>query len=305
MNLRFATRASMLARQQTTVVIALLEKANPGLQCSQQVISTRGDRELGRPLPEIGGKGVFTQELEEAILSGAADAAVHSLKDLPVEERCGLVIGAIPKRADVRDVLVSPKGYTLQTLPPGARVGTSSPRRAAQLLAFRPDLRVQSLRGNLHTRLQKVEQGDFEAIVLAAAGLIRLELEDIITEIIPLETILPAPGQAALAVQCRADDPQVRGLLAAIEDEPTRRCVQVERGFLAGLGGGCSLPVASYARISKPPSVEFSGLVAALDGRRVIRVEGSGEDPAALGAEMARLALEQGAESLLQTNLPK
>ena len=305
MNLRFATRASILARQQTTSVITLLERAHPGLQCSEQVISTRGDRELGRPLPEIGGKGVFTLELEEAILSGAADAAVHSLKDLPVEDSLGLVIGAIPQRADVQDVLVSPRGYTLQTLPPGTRVGTSSPRRAAQLLAFRPDLRVQSLRGNVHTRLQKVEQGDFEAIILAAAGLIRLGLKEKIAETIPLETILPAPGQGALAVQCRANDPQVCGLLAAIEDLPTRSCVQAERGFLAGLGGGCSLPVAAYARITNPPTIEFSGLVASLDGRQVIRVEGSGVDPAALGAEMSRLAIERGADRLLQTNFPE
>jgi len=318
MNLRFATRASALARQQTGSVIQALEQAwkDHHLECSQVVISTRGDRELTQALPEIGGKGLFTLELEAEILAGRVDAAVHSLKDLPVEaeyatsvtdpgsgssaELILAIIGAIPRREDARDVLVSAKGYTLQTLPEGARVGTSSPRRAAQLMANRADLRIENLRGNVNTRIRKVEEGHFEAIVLAAAGLIRLGRADCISEWLSFEQMLPAPGQGALAVQCRSNDKTTLQWLSAIDDTATRREVQAERAFLSGLGGGCALPVAAYATAVAPDGFLLRGLVASVDGRHVIRVEGEGNDPQQLGERLAEQALQAGASQLLK-----
>jgi len=301
MNLRFATRASRLARQQTDSVILALQAAWLGLECRETVLSTRGDRELERPLPEIGGKGLFTQELEAEIMSGSADAAVHSLKDLPVDGSPRLTLGAIPLRQDARDVLISARGYRLMTLPQGARVGTSSSRRAAQLRAARPDLRIESLRGNVDTRLQKAEQEAFDAIVLAAAGLIRLDRQSVITEWLPFDLMLPAPGQAALAVQCRADNARVLGLLAAIEHQPTRRCIEAERAFLTGLGGGCALPIAAFAETASDGTIHLRSLVASADGKQLIRLEGNGLQPDALGAKLARQALEAGAQDLLQT----
>lgn len=299
MMLRFATRASALARQQTGSVIQSLQSAWPGLACRETVLSTRGDRELTRSLPEIGGKGLFTLELEAEIISGRVDAAVHSLKDLPVEGPWELALGAIPSRQDPRDVLVSPRGYRLASLPEGARVGTSSPRRAAQLLAARPDLQIESLRGNVDTRLQKAEQGQYDAIILAAAGLVRLNRLNVVTEWLSLEVMLPAPGQAALAVQCRANDQRVLDLLAPIEDPATRRCVQAERSFLSGLGGGCALPIAAFAEPAQDGSIHLHGLVASNDGKQVIRLVGSGQQPESLGAELARQALDAGAQELL------
>ena len=206
MKLIFATRPSALARWQTQWVITALQKAHPGLICEQKVITTQGDKILDKPLPEIGGKGLFTQELESELLSGAVHCAVHSLKDLPVENAAGLTIGCIPLRAEARDALVSAKGYGVSTLPAGAVVGTSSLRRSAQLLALRPDLRTESLRGTVDTRVRKALTSQYDAIILAGAGLVRLGLEAHVTEWIPLNIMLPAPGQGALAVQCRASD---------------------------------------------------------------------------------------------------
>ena len=297
--LRFVTRTSLLARQQTMLVVNALLAAHPGLECEINEISTRGDRELSRPLAEIGGKGLFTLELEAEILDGRADAAVHSLKDLPVDSNPALVIGAIPLRAEQRDVLVSAEGYTLSSLPPKARVGTSSPRRAAQLLAFRPDLRIENLRGNVDTRLRKAEQGLYDAIVLAAAGLIRLGREAAISEWLPLDVILPAPGQGALAVQCRKDDLDTQNMLQAIEDEPSRICTEAERSFLAGMGAGCSLPVAASAELVADQQILLRALVAAPDGVRIIRLDGMGTDPEELGARLALQAIGQGASDLL------
>ncbi|MEW5872181.1 MAG: hydroxymethylbilane synthase [Chloroflexota bacterium] len=302
MMLAFATRPSQLARRQTQAVMAALQAAWPGLECQEVPIVTQGDRVLDRPLPEIGGKGLFTQELEAELLSGRVQVAVHSLKDLPVDDPAGapsrLAIGAVPARADVRDVLISAAGHTLETLPPGARLGTSSPRRAAQLLAARPDVRIESLRGNVDTRLRKAHQGLYDAIVLAGAGLLRLGLEAQVAQWLPLELMLPAPGQAALAVQCRADDLETLGYLAAIDDPAARRATQAERAFLAGLGGGCSLPVAAYAGINGE-NIDLQGLVSSADGRRQVRCRVSGADPLAVGLACARQALEQGAAGLL------
>lgn len=298
MPLSFATRPSALARWQTQWVIQALQQIWPDLECGEEVITTRGDRILDKPLPEIGGKGLFTQELEAELLSGRLQAAVHSLKDLPIEDPDGLIIGAVPARAPAGDVLISPAGYTLESLPLGARVGTSSLRRGAQLLAYRPDLAITPLRGNVDTRIRKAREGQYEAIVLAGAGVTRLGLEEHVTQWLPLEVMLPAPGQGALAVQCRADDRDTRDRLSALEDPPTRQAVDAERTFLAGLGGGCSLPVAAHAAVQSG-TVELTGLVASPDGRRVIRCREAGLDPHAVGRACAQAATDQGAAELL------
>jgi hydroxymethylbilane synthase len=297
-SLTFATRPSALARWQTQWVIQALQQAWPGLVCQEEIITTRGDRILDQPLPEIGGKGIFTQELEAALLDGRVHAAVHSLKDLPVADPVGLVTGAIPARAEVRDVLVSARGYTLDSLPDGARVGTSSLRRSAQLLALRPDLRIESLRGNVDTRLRKARQEQYDAIILAGAGVMRLGLAAVVSQWLPLSIMLPAPGQGALAVQCRAEDGESLAHLSALEDTPTRLATLAERAFLAHLGGGCSLPIAAYATVIGR-QIELQGLVASLDGQRVIKCVERGVDPDQLGRTCARLALEAGAAAML------
>jgi hydroxymethylbilane synthase len=301
MKLIFATRPSALARWQTRWVITALQQRHPVLACEEKVITTRGDKILDTPLPEIGGKGVFTQELEMELLSEAVHCAVHSLKDLPVAEADGLAIGCIPARAEVRDALISRDGFTLATLPHGAVVGTSSLRRAAQLLAVRPDLRTQSLRGNVDTRLRKAMEGQYDAIILAGAGLTRLGLEEHVTEWLPLDVMLPAPGQGALAVQCRSNDGTTLELLAALEDPATRRAVSAERAFLSGLGGGCAVPVAAYGEVTgdRAPEIQLTGLVISEDGRRAIKVNGRGADALGLGSELAGQAISQGANQIL------
>lgn len=301
MKLIFATRPSVLARWQTQWVIGALKNIHPDLECEEKVITTQGDRVLDRPLPEIGGKGLFTQELESELLSGAVHCAVHSLKDLPVENPAGLAIGCIPARAEVRDALVSKNGYTLATLPQGASIGTSSLRRAAQILSHRPDLRTEPLRGNVDTRIRKALEGQYDAIVLAGAGLTRLGLETHVSEWLPLDQMLPAPGQGALAVQCRADDRSTLDLIAALEDESTRRAVTAERAFLKGLGGGCAVPVAAYAKVESRTTrlIELTGLVISEDGRRAIQVHRAGMDAHLLGNELAHRAVAQGANEIL------
>jgi hydroxymethylbilane synthase len=297
MKLTFATRPSALARRQTQWVIAALKKIHPDLVCDEKIIITQGDKILDRPLPEIGGKGLFTRELESELLSGTAHCAVHSLKDLPVENPIGLTIGCIPARADVRDALISKNGYTITTLPMGASVGTSSLRRASQILSLRPDLRIESLRGNVDTRLRKALDGQYDAIILAGAGLTRLGLDKHVTEWIPLDVMLPAPGQGALAVQCFANDQTTLNLLAALEDNSTRRAVTAERAFLSGLGGGCSVPVAGYATANH--GISLTGLVASPDGKQIIKVSGQGDDANELGRSLAQDAISQGASEIL------
>jgi hydroxymethylbilane synthase len=302
MQLTFATRPSALARWQTARVIQLLQASHPGLECSQYVITTTGDRVLDRPLPEIGGKGFFTAELEEALLSRKVQAAVHSLKDLPVEDSPGLALAAVPERESARDVLVSAQAWTLSDLPEGARVGTSSLRRAAQLLARRPDLIILPLRGNIDTRVRKVLDGEYEAIVLAEAGLTRLGLRAHVREVFPLEVMLPAPGQGALAVQCRADDAESIALLAAIHDPITMAEVRAERAFLAGLGGGCSLPVGAFAE-KEDDTIILTGGVISPDGKQAIRLSAVDNDPNRLGERLADLVLERGAAGLLKASV--
>ena len=300
MLITFATRPSALARWQTHWVSHALKKIWPDLECLEQVITTQGDLILDKPLPEIGGKGLFTQELEAELLTGHVHAAVHSLKDLPVESQPGLTIGAIPARADVRDVLISPDGYSLETLPEGAFVGTSSLRRSAQLLAYRPDLCIMPLRGNVDTRLRKVQEGQYAAIILAGAGVSRLGLEAHITQWLPLEIMLPAPGQGALAVQCRADDIETLQYLSALDDPAARATTLAERSFLAGLGGGCSLPIAAYGSMNgNEAEIELLGLAASPDGKQLVRGWGTGVNPVELGNDLAAQVLAQGAGEFL------
>ena len=293
------SRPSKLARWQTEHVLSLLQAAWPGLSCRMVTLVTEGDKTLDRPLPEIGGKGLFTAELENALRSGEIDLAVHSLKDLPVDSSPGLCIGAISKRADARDVFISANYQSLATLPNKARVGTSSLRREAQIKAARPDLEVLPLRGNVDTRIRKAMQGDYEAIILAAAGLERLDLGRNVTEYLPFEVMLPAPGQGALAVQCRAEDVELIQLLRAVHHPATDQAVTAERAFLAALGGGCSAPVAAYAN-PNGSSLAMTGLVASVDGQRVVRVSAVDESPTALGKRLAHQALDQGAGDLLK-----
>ncbi len=301
-SLTLGTRGSALARWQTDWVAARLREAWPGLECVSQLFTTAGDRIIDKPLTEFGGKGVFTEELESALRAGEIDLAVHSLKDLPIEDSPGLTLGAICARADARDVLIARDRWTLATLPNGARVGTCSLRRTAQLLAARPDLKPHPVRGNVDTRIRKAMQGDYDAIVLAAAGVLRLGLDHYISDYLPLEVMLPAPGQAALAVQCRADDARTRELLQPLDDAPTRAAVTAERAFLQALGGGCSAPVAAYARAEDSRfkiQISMTGSIASVDGRRVIRVFGEGSDSVALGQTLAQQGLAQGAQELL------
>ncbi len=301
MHLVFASRPSALARQQTHWVMQALQRKYPLLSCEEKLVTTQGDRVLNRPLPEIGGKGLFTEELERELLSSSAQCAVHSLKDLPIGDADGLTIACIPPRADPRDVLISARGYMLDGLPFGAEVGTSSLRRSAQVLARRPDLRISSLRGNVDTRLRKALEQKYDAILLAGAGIARLGLEKHITQWLSLDVILPAPGQGALAVQCRADDDHTRLLLAGLDDAATHLAVTAERQFLLGLGGGCSAPVAAYATLSNDPSSEIHllGRVISLDGKKLLDVSGSGPDPVQLGTELAHTAFSIGAAEIL------
>jgi hydroxymethylbilane synthase len=298
MQLTFATRPSVLARWQTTHVIHELQLAWPELSCDQLVISTRGDHILDRSLPDIGGKGVFTYELEQALREGRVQAAVHSFKDLPTENAPGLAIGAVLKRDDVHDVLVCAAGNELDDLPSGSVIGTSSLRRKAQLLAYRPDLQVKDIRGNVDTRLRKLDEGQYDAIVLAAAGLTRLGLQARITQFLPFEIMLPAPGQGALAVQCNADDEATQRCLDSLEVADARQSVSAERAFLAGLGGGCSLPVGALATVSDGV-VNLQTVITAPNGSRGLRLHASGSDPLKLGERLAREALEKGARELL------
>jgi hydroxymethylbilane synthase len=301
MKLIFATRPSALARWQTQWVIHALQTLHPNLQCEEKIITTQGDKILDKPLPEIGGKGLFTKELESELLNGGVHCAVHSLKDLPIQNPAGLTVGCIPVRAEARDVLISASGYALDTLPAHASVGTSSLRRAAQILFLRSDIRTQSLRGNVDTRLRKALDGQYDAIILAGAGLTRLGLDSHVTEWLSLDVMLPAPGQGALAVQCRADDHTILSLLAALDDESTRKAVTAERAFLSGLGSGCAVPVAAYAMTGDQSSViGLTGLVISEDGKKVVKVTGQGIDALELGNELAQKAIQQGADEILK-----
>ena len=294
----FATRPSKLARWQTKYVMDLLREAVPDLVCEEVVITTQGDKVLDKPLPEIGGKGLFTQELEAELIAGNVDLAVHSLKDLPVDDSPGLMIGAIPVRADPRDVIVCPGSFSLGNLPPGFVIGTSSLRRQAQVLHHRPDLQVKSIRGNVDTRIRKVKEEQYDAIVMAGAGITRLGLDEHIAAWLPFSVMLPAPGQGALGIQCRADNKEMLTALNKINHFATAKSVLAERTFLQELGGGCSVPVGAYARVENE-TIMLNGLVAAVDGSHLIEVIGQGENPQTLGKQLAKKALAQGAAEVL------
>jgi hydroxymethylbilane synthase len=290
---RAATRGSPLAIWQAEHVANRLRAVDPGVEVELVVVDTQGDRQLDVPIWELGGKGVFAKEVQAAVLDGRADLAVHSAKDLPSVSVPGLTIACVPERGDPRDALV---GAALAELPLGAEVATGSLRRQAQLAAVRPDLRFVGLRGNMATRLAKA--ADHAAIVVAAAAFDRLGWADQLTERLPTDVVLPQVGQAALAVEARADDADLIALLSAIEHEPSRRCVDAERAFLAELGGDCSLPAACYAVVTAGGLLAVEGRLLSVDGRTVLRhvLEGDAPDT---GTEVARHLLATGGRELL------
>jgi hydroxymethylbilane synthase len=243
------TRGSQLALRQAEMVEAALRGASPGLDVEVRVIKTEGDRRQDVSLDEAGGQGLFVKDIEKALLAGEIDAAVHSLKDMPATTPEGLAIGAVLQRGDPRDALVSGSGAGLAGLPPGARVGTDSRRRAIQALALRPDLRLEGIRGNVDTRIRKTDSGEYDAVVLAAAGLARLGLLGRAAQVFSVDEMVPAVGQAVLAVECRADDARTLGLLAEVDDADTRAAITAERAFLRRLGAGCRLPVGAFAEV--------------------------------------------------------
>ena len=297
------TRGSLLALWQTNWVKTQLEKLHPGIEVDIKVISTKGDRVLDVSLPKLGeqGKGLFTKELEDALFEHHADLAVHSLKDLPTELPAGLQIGAICEREDVRDALVARGGIrSFGKLPERALIGTSSLRRQAQLLAARPDLAVRPIRGNVDTRLRKLDEGTYDGIVLAAAGLHRLGHADRITEHLSEELMVPAVGQGALAIETRADDAAIDEIIRALDHEATRLACRAERAFLKGLGGGCLVPIAAHATIESGVMTVI-GLVASPDGSDSLRTRQSGPsvDAEAIGRLLADELLSRGADRIL------
>jgi len=294
------SRGSPLSRRQTEIALEPIRRAHPGLAFELQAVRTAGDRSRAS-LSEIGGRGVFVAEIERALLDGDIDIAVHSLKDMLSRPTDGLAIAAVAERGDPRDALVSRHGETLAGLPPGATVGTGSPRRAAQLLAARPDLRLADIRGNVDTRVRKVDDGDYDATVLAAAGLARLGLLDRASELISTDVMLPSVGQGALAIQVRAGDQEAIDLVSAADHPPTHRATAAERAFEARLGGGCHAAIAAHAVVAGD-RLHLRGLVAASDGSELLRgeVEGAVEDAEPLGVELAEALLAKGAGRLLE-----
>lgn len=294
------TRGSALALWQTRHVMALLQKAWPARvrEIKEKVISTVGDRRLHQALHTFGGKGAFTEELEAELRAGTIDFAVHSLKDMPTKPAAGLVLGAIPARAAANDAFVSADGTPFEKLPAGARIGTSSLRRTAQLLHLRPDLEAVSIRGNVQTRLAKLNDG-LAGVILARAGLDRLDLAARVTHDFAPEKWLPAAGQGALAIQCRADDEELLALLQAIHDEKTAQEVGAERAFLGALEGGCQVPIGARA-VVKDGVLHLDAVLASLDGKQWIRRQCSGkpEAYAALGAELAAEVLAAGGQEI-------
>lgn len=283
---RVGTRGSRLALRQADEAIARLEAIAPGLEIERVIVRTVGDAILDQPLSQIGDKGLFTKELDVELERKGIDLAVHSLKDLPTAVPHGLTIGAVLARENPADVLISPSGLGLDALPPGARIGTSSLRRKAQLLAHRPDLTVLDLRGNVPTRIAKVEHGDYDAIVLALAGIVRLGLAPKITEELDASRMLPAVGQGAIAIVVREADARVASLVASLDDRPSRLAVMAERALLRRLEGGCQIPIGALGRFASG-RLQLDALVADLDGSKIVR--GSDSDEVATEAEAERL----------------
>ena len=299
--IRIATRKSPLALWQAEFVKARLEQAHPGLEVELLKMSTQGDKILDTPLAKIGGKGLFVKELEHCLFNKEADIAVHSMKDVPVELPEGLHLPIICEREDPRDAFVSNKYKTIDELPQNAVVGTSSLRRQSQLRKYRPDLKIMDLRGNVGTRLGKLDAGNYDAIILASAGLIRLELEERITDFIPTDVILPAIGQGAVGIECREGDDETLELLAPLNHEETQIRVSAERALNHRLEGGCQVPIAGFAEIENNQLV-MRALVGSTDGETIISGDTSGalEDAAKLGTALADDLLNRGAREILQ-----
>lgn len=289
------TRSSKLALWQADYVMDCLQKKYPELHVEKKLMTTKGDKILDAPLAKIGGKGLFTKELEQDMLAGGIDIAVHSLKDMPTEVPDGLIITAITKRYDPGDAFVSNKAASLAELPQGAVVGTSSLRRKAQLLHARPDLVVKDLRGNVNTRLAKLDAGEYDAAILAVAGLKRLGFGGRITEVLPKDMILPAVGQGALAIEAREDDAETRELVAFLNDAATVAGAKAERAFLARVEGGCQVPVGVYAT-PEDGGLHVEAVIASLDGKRLYRdhVSGQVKDAETIGTQLADKLLDAG-----------
>lgn len=297
---RIATRKSPLALWQANYVAAELTKHHPHMVVELVTFSTQGDKILDVPLAKVGGKGLFVKELEAALLDGRADIAVHSMKDVPMEFPEGLGLAVICERENPFDAFVSNQFSDFMSLPAGAVVGTSSLRRQCQLLHVRPDLTVKFLRGNVNTRLAKLDAGEYDAIILAAAGLIRLEMADRIRALMPAEVMLPAVGQGAVGIECRVDDQLVKTLLAPLHDEPTATRVQAERAMNTRLQGGCQVPIAGYATLSQDELV-LEGRVGSNDGQQLLKIQvrGPASQAQALGESLAEQLLAQGADKIL------
>jgi hydroxymethylbilane synthase len=295
-----ATRASRLALWQAEHVKARLEALHPGLAVELLPMSTRGDELVDRRLDQVGGKGLFVKELESAMADGRADLAVHSMKDVPAELPAGFTLAAIGAREDPRDAFVSNRFATLREMPAGAAVGTSSLRRAAQVRERYPALELRLLRGNVETRVAKLDRGEYDAIVLAVAGLVRLGLAERIRSRLSLDESLPAPGQGALGIECLAARSDLVQKLASLGDAATALCVRAERAVSRALGGSCTLPLGAHA-VMRDGRLALSALVASADGRRVLRAHAEGFDPEAVGAAAAQALREQGADAVLQS----
>ena len=298
--IKVGTRDSALALWQTKHVIEQLQKVTNDYTFEIVAVKTKGDKILDVSLAKVGDKGLFTKELEVAMLENETDLAVHSMKDVPTQLVEGLMIGAILKREDPRDVIISPKGYTFATLPQGAKVGTSSLRRKAQVKNLRPDLEICDIRGNLNTRLRKMNEENFDALILAAAGVIRMGWKEQISEYLPVDISLPAVSQGAIGVECRSDDEEILKLLSLINDEDTTICVQSERALLNELEGGCQIPIAAHG-IIEGDNLILDGLVASLDGSRLIkeRLSGAKENGEEIGRTLAKKLTALGAAEIL------
>jgi hydroxymethylbilane synthase len=298
--IRIGSRGSALALWQSHHVRDRLLQAHPGLEIEIEIITTTGDKILDVPLAKIGDKGLFTKELDRALLDGRVNIAVHSLKDIPTRIEPGLALAAVGKREDPSDALIVAPGRpaNLIGLPAGSRIGTSSLRRRAQLLALRTDIEVLDLRGNVDTRLAQVAAGKYDAIILALAGIKRLGFADRAAEVLRAPTWLPAVGQGALGIVCRDDDAKTRDILAFFDDDTTHRATIAERAFLRELEGGCQVPIAALG-VADDNGVHLHGLVASLDGSTVLRTDAHGDDAASLGKQLAHTLLEQGAGDVL------
>ncbi|MFC4618165.1 hydroxymethylbilane synthase [Camelliibacillus cellulosilyticus] len=300
MKITVGSRKSGLALTQTQWVMDRLKDAHPDLTFDLKHIVTKGDRILNVTLSKVGGKGLFVKEIEQALLNKDIDFAVHSMKDMPAELPDGLMIACMPKREDHRDAFISKSGCGFRDLPEGAVIGTSSLRRQSQLLAARPDLRVVPLRGNIDTRLKKLESGEYDAIILAAAGLARMGWsEETITAYLPEDICLPAVGQGALAIECREDDAALIEKLMAIHDDDTAKIVSAERAFLGALEGGCQVPIAAYGEIVSA-GVKLTGLVGTPDGKTIIKDTMTGVEPDAVGWTLADQLKAKGAAAILE-----